>query len=428
MVVGAVALCAAVLLALPGAAVAGAPTITVNDTGDAPDADLNDMPDVCDTDLGTMGDQCTLRAAIQEANSALGQNPIHFAIPGNGVHTIAVTSQLPDITQPVTIDGYTQDGAEPNTNPVGKPINAVLRIELDGDLTGSAEGLYFTSGANGSIVRGLVINNFDYSAVHVHGANPVYVRGNFIGTNPSGKRAEPNALGVFGFGGSVQVGSAAPADRNLLSGNNGGIGTNIPVSVFGNYIGTAADGHTPLGNSAQGIGLTTGVGSSTIGGPGQAANIIAFNGTDGVNLQNNTTGNLISRNRIFSNGDVGFDLQDNGVTPNDPGDADTGPNDLQNFPVIKKAKSAHGETNLKGTLDSIPKQAFQLEFFSTPRNERGGRRFLGTFGAQTDSEGMDKFNVVLGKRVKPGQFVTATATNAASSTSEFSKPRKVKGG
>src|SRR5690349_9744931 len=61
----------------------------------------------------------TLREAITAANTNAdpsgdttpgdpGPDTIAFNIPGAGVRTIALTSTLPDITEPVVIDGYTQ--------------------------------------------------------------------------------------------------------------------------------------------------------------------------------------------------------------------------------------------------------------------------------------------------------------------------------
>ena len=72
---------------------------------------------------------------------------IDFDIPGEGPHTIALTSALPTITRPwVTIDG---------TNPEGSPD-----IILDGTNTGDgANGLTITGG--NCEVRGLIVNNFN---------------------------------------------------------------------------------------------------------------------------------------------------------------------------------------------------------------------------------------------------------------------------
>src|SRR5437868_13550397 len=77
----------------------------------------------------------SLRQAITDANS-MGGGTINFNIPGSGVHTISPMTVLPTITQPVTIDGYTQPGSSQNTNPPTEPINAVILIELSGTMAG----------------------------------------------------------------------------------------------------------------------------------------------------------------------------------------------------------------------------------------------------------------------------------------------------
>ncbi len=58
----------------------------------------------------------SLRQAITDAEAAAGADTIAFAIPGAGVHTITPLTLLPIISQPLTIDGYTQPGSSPNTN------------------------------------------------------------------------------------------------------------------------------------------------------------------------------------------------------------------------------------------------------------------------------------------------------------------------
>src|SRR5215212_28082 len=70
----------------------------------------------------------SLRQAITDANNTSGADVINFDIAGTGVHTIAPESALPQITEAVTIDGYSQPGAKPNTKAVGS--DAVLKIEL----------------------------------------------------------------------------------------------------------------------------------------------------------------------------------------------------------------------------------------------------------------------------------------------------------
>ena len=72
----------------------------------------------------------SLREAIVRANSHPGPDLIRFNIPGTGVQTIALSSRLPQVTDQVLIDGYTQPGASPNALAVGD--NAALVIELNG--------------------------------------------------------------------------------------------------------------------------------------------------------------------------------------------------------------------------------------------------------------------------------------------------------
>jgi CSLREA domain-containing protein len=154
----------------------------VNSTADTGDA----TPDgTCDT--------CTLREAIEETN-ANNNDPtvdvINFAIPGAGPHTISPTSALPLITDPVIIDGYSQPGASTNTLAVGN--DAVLKIELKGP--DALNGLKIE--AADSTVQGLIISNWENGIFLGVDATGNTVRGNFIGTDPSGTADLDNTLGV----------------------------------------------------------------------------------------------------------------------------------------------------------------------------------------------------------------------------------------
>jgi hypothetical protein len=89
-------------------------TFTVNYAGD--EGDLNPGDSVCDTLPHPQLVACTLRAAMEEANATEGDDTIDFDIGGrSGVKTIKPNSELPSINDEVTIDGYTQPGASPNT-------------------------------------------------------------------------------------------------------------------------------------------------------------------------------------------------------------------------------------------------------------------------------------------------------------------------
>src|SRR5688572_12581359 len=128
---------------------ASAATFTVNGSTDGNDG-------VC----GSAPGACTLREALNAANATAGADDIHFAIPplDGSVKIIAPTSALPASTDAagVTIDGYTQFGASPNTITDGD--DAQLRVVLDGANAGFVDGLTLSGGA--TAVRGLAIGGF----------------------------------------------------------------------------------------------------------------------------------------------------------------------------------------------------------------------------------------------------------------------------
>jgi len=225
----------------------------------------------------------SLRQALLDANGNAGADTIAFNIAGAGVHTITPLTALPDITSPVTIDGYTQPGASANTLAVG--TDAVLRIELNGS-TASGNGLHFIAGANGSIVRGLIINRFDDGIV-LDGATGVAMRGNFIGTDATGAIDLGNSnAGVLVNSGSwnPEIGDATPAGRNVISGNTYGISaTSVPdLTVRNNYIGLTAAGTAVLPGYA-GIDAI-GVNDALIGGPAEG-NFIGGQSHAGIIVQ-----------------------------------------------------------------------------------------------------------------------------------------------
>lgn len=160
---------------------------TVNSTGDAGDANPGD--EICET--ASIG-ECTLRAAIQEANATVGADAVYFNIPGVGVQTITPGSALPAITESLIIDGLTQPGASCTTWP------PTLLVELNGAGAGAfVNGISFSAfSANGSTIRGLVINRFAGNGIDGAFTSNVHVECNFIGTNAAGTTAA-------GFGNSV---------------------------------------------------------------------------------------------------------------------------------------------------------------------------------------------------------------------------------
>ena len=245
--------------------------------------------------------ECTLRAAIQEANKTPTKDRINFDIPGSGVKTIKPDSELPAITSPVTIDGYSQPGASANTNPPDKGTNAVLLIEIDStntptNTTAEARGLHITGG--GTTVRGLVINT-DGFGIDINTAGGNTIAGNFIGTDPTGTIHRPVNNAIRVLAGNNTIGGTAPTDRNLLNGAQGvtngtltfassGFSNPCPCSgnlVQGNLIGTNAAGTSSLG-SVVGIKFLNGDGNSaTIGGTTSAARNVISGHDPGVGIE-----------------------------------------------------------------------------------------------------------------------------------------------
>lgn len=249
----------------------------------------------------------TLREAIIEANGNGTVDDIHFAIPGPGPHTITIngaTGALPNITEQVTIDGYTQSGASPNSALITASINADIQIIIDGG-GGAFDGFRIAAGGDGSTIRGLVINNFGGDGIEINAANNV-IAGNFIGTDVAGTADVGNTgSGVLLTGGTNnRIGGTAAADRNLISGNNAD-GVHMESSsttmtmVLGNFIGTDLTGLVALANSDDGVEANDESDGNTIGGNASGSrNVIAGNGGDGVSLTNDSDGNFIQGNYI----------------------------------------------------------------------------------------------------------------------------------
>ena len=124
---------------------------------------------------------------------------------------------------------------------------------------------------------------------------------------------------------------------------------------------------------------------------------------------------------------MGIDLGNNGVTPNDAGDADTGANHLQNFPVLTSATTGGSQLTVQGTLNSTANTSFRIEVFASSTADGSGygegQRYLGSFNVTTDGSGNVSFySSVLLLSVAAGEKISATATNLTTNdTSEFAQ-------
>lgn len=292
---------AGLLLAL-ATAPAGAAVITVTSSADS------------SADDGS----CSLREAIAAANAdsasgvsggecvaGSGADSIHFAIPGEGPHRILVATQLPVITTPVIIDGYTQAGATPNTLNALSGFNADLRIHLEGSQSApvTRPGLQIEGpAASGSAVYGLEISGFtspaccaDNGIVVRNSIQNVVIAGNVIRNNRS------RGIFVGSAGGSVsnlRIGGPEPEDRNAIYAHTSSAGISMSAcvgcTIENNWIGVRnSAGTAAAAGNAEGIQISGGTRQTMI-----RDNWTAANSGAGIVLSSEISDNTVSNNLV----------------------------------------------------------------------------------------------------------------------------------
>jgi len=366
----------------------------------------------------------SFRNAITKSNQTTGAQTISFNLPGAGPHRIEPITAFPAVSDPLTIDATTQPGFS------GTPI-----IELTGNnRVGVPVGLDLRSGNN--TIKGLSINRFYGAAIVISSAmtGGNTIQANYIGTNTAGDTALPNGTGIVIGTPNNLIGGSTASERNLISGNQGsgiqiGLVPNAGAAtgnvVVGNLIGTDAAGTAPLPNNSGIIIVSS---QTTIGGlsAGQA-NLIAFNSQQGVRVSDGSS-NRIRGNVVHSNSGLGIDLFPIGSTLNDPGDPDSGPNFLKNYPVLDFVTGGGG-TSIEGTLNSSPAFVHTIDFYSSPECDPSGygegRTYIGSTNVTTNASNLAAFDVSFPTNTPIGHFVTATSTDSQGNTSEFSQCRVV---
>jgi hypothetical protein len=277
------------------------------------------------------------------------------------------------------------------------------------------------------------------AGIGLSGGSGYVIQGNYIGTDITGTKALGNGMGINDSGGaSVAIGGSAAGEGNLISANNGyGIyayNGATDTTILGNLIGTDLTGALPLGN-LTGVATSNDDGGVQIGGtaPGEG-NVIAFNGgylgfslPVGVLVYNGSHRVPIRGNSIHDNEQLGISFNTSGPTPNDPGDADGGSNDQQNFPILKSVAHGASSTEIVGKLDSAASTTYWLDFYANPsctrfpRDFDEGETYLGSSQITTDASGHKDFDITLPVATVNGARITATATDPLGNTSEFSQ-------
>jgi CSLREA domain-containing protein len=261
---------------------AGPPlTFTVNSTADANDATPGDR--VC----LTAGGVCTLRAAIDEANRHSGPDTIAFNIPGGAPQTIQLSLGKLVLNQPgTTIDGYTEPGAHPNTDPTVS--NAQPGVEIRGNGDSAKESIYITK--SDTVIQGLALDRMWKTIWLDQGASNNTIAGNFIGINGLGQNIGYSGVaGVLINAGAHDniIGLPTLAGRNVIASVSEGIDlydTGTDRNIYrNNLIGISPNGTQAYGIGDNGIDHNFGPKNNVAGGFGPLdRNVIAGAGNDGV--------------------------------------------------------------------------------------------------------------------------------------------------
>lgn len=426
----------------------------------------------------------SLREAINRTNTDTDKDYIDFSILGGGVQTITPGSALPDISESVIIDGYSQPESSPNTLNIGN--DAVLNVQLNGASAGvGSSGLRIS--ATNSEVYGLIIHGFGNNgngiiftgtgntiagcqvglnalgneSQNVHGVrtnvgnniiglptpagrntitgnrfNGIQVQGsaditnltiqnNYLGTSPDGlTRIGGGTIRLIGSS-SCLIGGAGALEGNVLASS---ISMNGSASgghqILGNYIGVGADGTTPLGIFTGILFQSDNLSNMQIGGLATGeANIIA-NNTNGILLTAGTasTGNSIRGNIMYSN-TIGIDLGTAGADTNDDDDSDAGNNNLQNFPVLNSVILNGSSIDINFNVDAIDGAStypLDIDFYISDGN-RQGQTYIGSVSYTSgDAQKNILSSITPLVTVNVSDLIVATATDANSNTSEFS--------
>lgn len=461
----------------------------------------------------------SLREAVIAANANPDRSTIDFDIDRNafgpGPWTIRLASDLPMITTPVLVRGYSQPGSvAPTSTGNGRPL---IEIDTDG---GATSALVFVRGAEKSVVTGLsfIGGNAPKSAVALLLlADDVRVSASFIGVRADGtlQRYANQGIGAV-CADRVVIGGDNPADGNVIAATDGNaiLMTGSGHVVRNNWIGIDGLGVASLSSIIGGDGILSGSIAMVLNSPtwqsvyspavqqsyfGLRDALIADNrfgsltgaGIHLLGTNNPTSGNRIERNvfgrdlwltggahvdtavrlsrgasdnrisdNIIARVNSGVLLGDARVTPpteagsgnrisgnlfhevafpligldaanqfatlaNDANDADSGPNGLQNKPVLTAASAAGG---VEGVLDAAPHEVYRVEFFLAaschPAGGGGAEFVLDALDLATDGSSRGTIATRLSRLplggLKVGDVISAIATDGAGNSSEFS--------
>lgn len=358
------------------------------------------------------------------ANTIIGGTQVadRNVISGNGDYGVAINGASAGTVVRGNYIGVASNGNSAlGNNGAGVSVTGANGIQIGGSAAGAGNVI---SGNTGS---GLILQNNAQNAL---------VARNIIGMNAAATiKVGNSSYGIYLPNGNNSTIGGNGIGNSIAGNGQDGIfisGSSTNNGIYGNFIGTNQGGSGGLGNSMFGVHISLAPGNKIGDAGGGLGNLIAGNGADGIYITGESaTGNAIRANNIRDNGDLGIDLGNNGVTPNDPGDPDAGPNGLQNFPVMTAAGSNGSQTLFTGTFNSRPSRTFRLDFYSSPVCDPSGygegRTYVGWREVATNAAGNASFSFTLPIGINSGWVVAATASDLSvgGQTSEFSQCRQV---
>jgi CSLREA domain-containing protein len=316
-----------------------------------------------------------------------------------------------------TIGGMADDGVDVVSGSGNRIWGNRIGATASGQNVGNANvGIRVRSAASGTRIESNRIG-FNLDGIRLEGSSSA-ICGNYIGLGPDWLPTGNLSEGIRVLGNDNLIGDPGGGCPGNHIGRNGSDGIQVESAgnlIRGNGIGGTYD--TDYGNGMGGILLTTGAQDNTI-----ANNLIYGNGSAGVRVGLLAgTGNRIVFNVYRTNVGLPIDLREDGVTPNDAGDVDEGPNRLQNFPVLTAINGGLGELTVSYRVDTdLARGDYPLtvDFYVNTAGHTGGF-FVhrDTYSVAPNSIRTVSFTT----HVSSG-FILAMATDAAGNSSELSAP------
>lgn len=346
---------------------------------------------------------------VSGSGVSLGNASAGNLISGNALNGIAISDPAQDVSVLNNIIGLDATGSAKVANG-GYGVRAI-----------AGGGIVIGQAGDGNVISG------NARGVILEAVDGAVVQGNTIGlSSAQDKVLANNEVGVEILGANNQIGGTAAGAGNVIAGNTSyGVFLYGPGATGNHVEGNIIGGNAALsGNFGNSYGVVIyGASGNFVGGTAAGAgNVIANSPNMGIydwfGSQNSFLGN-----RIYGNGALGIDLEPQGPIPNDALDADHGPNEGQNYPIVTLATSTASDVTIEGQLSSAPDTSYRIEYFVSvicPSSGLGvGENFIGFQNVMTDANGIAALGTTIPTALIEG-YVTATATSADGNTSEFS--------